>query len=166
MKNIIPILLLASACAGSSETTDDTDTTDTTPAGSGTGVLAIRFTIDEDWKAAMQEPAVGRFWGELYNSDDVTGIGPNEGAVAYESIYIASVDLTADLGPTEVLFTSGPLPIGYATVLGFMDSDGNATDEAANPDSKDPVTLPNENEFEVLEDVTTEVDVFLGFLNP
>jgi hypothetical protein len=163
MKHIIPILLIACAGSGDAEPTDDTDTT---PAGSGTGRLAIRFTIDEDWKAAMQEPAVGRFWGDIYNADDVTGIGPNEGSTPYESVYVDVVDLTADLGPTEVLYTSGPLPIGYASVLGFMDSDANASDGAPGPDAKDPVTLPNENEFEVLEDVTTEIDVFLGFLNP
>ena len=34
------------------------------------------------------------------------------------------------------------------------------------PDKKDPVTLPNENEFHVISGETVEVTVWFGFLSP
>lgn len=151
-------VLIAAGCSGSSPA--ETDVT-----GSGTGTLALRFAIDDDWHAAMSEPAKGPFWGSIYLADEVTGAGPVEGAVALWSIEVAEVDLTSG-APTAALHVTGALPIGWVTVLGFMDSDGNALVDAPDPDDDDPVTLPNENEFEVLEDAETEVEVFFGLLKP
>lgn len=170
------------ACAPSAD--GDADTADTaadTAADSGadsgadtdatatTGTLAVRFRIDDDWGDAVLadgESLVGNYWGDFYRSDDVTGIGPNEGAVALASIQATDVDLTDYTNGTEVLITLEDVPAGWVTALGFFDSDGNADVNSPNPDSGDPVTLPNENEFEVIGGETTEATIYFGFRNP
>jgi hypothetical protein len=160
------LLLAACPTAGDDDDSaiDDDDATgdddDGTPT---TGTLALTFEIDEDWAAEMDEPAIGPFSGNVYNADEVTGAGPDDGAVVLASIYVAEVDLTS-LGPTSVLFTTKEIPTGWVNILGFIDSDGNAGPDE-NPDDGDPVTLPNQNEFELVGPDTT-ANVFFGFLNP
>lgn len=161
MKIVLVSFLLISACSGSDgKSSDDTD-----QPGSGTGTLAARFTIDEDWRAAMEEPATGPFRGSVYLADEVSGVGPDAGAEALGDVFVENVDLSAG-GTTDVLWTSEALPVGWVTILGFMDSDANAVEGEEDPDEKDPVTLPHENEFEVLEDAETEITIQFGFLNP
>ena len=65
-----------------------------------------------------------------------------------------------------MLTTVTDLPAGYVTALGFFDSDGNANPSAPGPDSGDPVTLPNENEIEVIAGETTVGEIYFGFRNP
>jgi hypothetical protein len=65
-----------------------------------------------------------------------------------------------------VLFTTGALPVGEVTILGFIDSDGNADPDAPSPDAKDPVTLPSDNEFDVIGGQETTVEVYFGLINP
>ncbi len=154
------LFALALACTG------DPGLDDTGEAPAPTeGQLALRFRIDTDYQAAMNEPAIGPFRGSFWRADEVTGLGPNEGAEPLGDIDVPAVDLVA-ANPTEVLFTSGPLPAISVIALGFLDSDGNADPEDAGPDSKDPVTLPNQNLFVVVAGETAEVTVVFGFLNP
>ena len=86
------VLLLALGCANKSGDvgTDDTgaavETGDSGPAGEG--VVALTFAMDADYIDAMDEAPVGRFWGTIWNGDDVTNIGPNDGAVGIGDIYI------------------------------------------------------------------------------
>ena len=164
------VLLLALGCANKSGDvgTDDTgaavETGDSGPAGEG--VVALTFAMDADYIDAMDEAPVGRFWGTIWNGDDVTNIGPNDGAVGIGDIYIETLDLTPSGEPTGVLFTSDVLPAGEICVLGFMDSDVNADADAPDPDKRDPVTLPSDNRFDVVADETTTIQVYFGFLNP
>ena len=72
----------------------------------------------------------------------------------------------ADGGPTDALTTVADLPAGWVTILGFVDSDANAQETGGDPDSGDPVTLPPQNEFEVLADTETSVTVYFGLLYP
>ena len=129
------------------------------------GTLSIAFEIDEDWRDNMDEPAIGEFRGSIYLADDVSGIGPKEGAKKLADVAVAKVDLTKSL-QTKALVTIDSLPADWVTILGFLDSDANAEKKSPRPDDGDPVTLPGENEFEVIEDEVTEVRVFFGFLNP
>ncbi len=158
------ILLLALACAdkGGEETGSPTETGDTGPTE---GTLALTFAMDPDYIEIMDEEPVGRFWGSFWKDEEVTGAGPDEGAESLGDIYVESVDLAPDGGPTEVLFTSDALS-GAVVVLGFVDSDGNADPKAPDPDDKDPVTLPGDNEFEVVPGEETVIQVYFGFLNP
>jgi len=153
---LLPLALML-ACDKSPE--------DTGHAGSGAGTLALSFAIHEDWHAALDEPGVGPFWGSFYYSEEVSSFGPDDGAEDLGSIYVDEVDLV-DGSATATLFTSEPLPADWITVLGFVDTDGNADAESPDPDSGDPVTVPYENEFLVAEDTETEAQVFFGLLNP
>lgn len=159
-------LLFAVACSPATSDTGDTDA-DTDVAGSGTGRLLLRFTIDPDLAVTMDEPPAGHVWGDLFHAEDITNVGPNDGAVA-----VASFEAEADLTPvgttqttTAVLVTSEPLPIGYYRAAGFLDSDANGA-EVHDPEAGDPVTFPANNEFEVLEDQDVEATVEFNLLFP
>lgn len=154
------LLLVALACSGKDQHSDSPEPVPTE------GTLAFTFRIDTDWMDAMEEPPVGSFWGDIFLSSQVTGAGPDEGAEVLGSIYVELVDLTPDGGPSEVLFTSEALPVGEVTVLGFLDSDANSTEDDRGPDDKDPVTLPNDNEFDVVGGEETVAEIFFGLLNP
>lgn len=154
------LLWFALACT-EGEPAEDTGET----AAPTEGRLALKFRIDTDYQAAMDEPAIGAFRGSFWRADEVTGAGPNEGAESIGDIAVDAVDLVA-ANPTEVLFTSEDLPAISVIVLGFLDSDNNADPESPDPDSKDPVTLPNQNLFTVVGGETTEATVVFGFLNP
>jgi len=149
-------LLIVAACSA--------EKVETAAPVAGDGTLALTFGIDSDYLAAMEEPAVGTFYGSFWLGSEVTSLGPDDGAMDLGGIEVA-LDLT-DGGPTAVLFTSGPLPAEEIVVLGFLDSDANTDPGAPGPDAKDPVTLPNDNDFDVVAGQETTVEVFFGLLNP
>jgi hypothetical protein len=134
------------------------------PGGTGVGQLGLSFEIDPDQQERMDEEPVGVFTGSFYLATDVTTLGPNNGAVPVGSILVEGVDCRA--GATDVLFTSADLPAEAVVVLGFLDSDDNRDPDDADPDRKDPVTLPGQNTFLVEAGTTSEARVHFGFLNP
>ena len=148
------------ACTNSKEEVDSAVT------GSGMGSLSFQFAMDTDYMAAMDEPAVGHFYGSIYLGEEVSGIGPDEGAEALDSLFIENIILPTDGSSTEVLITISHLPVTEVVVLGFLDSDGNADLENPSPDAKDPVTLPADNDFDVIEDQDTPAQIYFAFLNP
>jgi hypothetical protein len=141
-------------------------TGETAAPGPGAGTRALTFRIDTDYQAAMDEEAVGVFYGAFWRGSEVTSLGPDDGAQDLGAIRVDPLDLRDGGGPTTVLFTSELLPAEEVVVLGFLDSDGNADPDDPGPDAKDPVTLPNDNDFDVLGGQTTTVEVFFGLLNP
>lgn len=129
------------------------------------GQLALTFAMEVDYIPVMDEPPVGMFYGAIYRSGDVGSTGPKPGSESLEDIEVF-VDLTANGGPTEVLYTTGPLNVSNVAILGFLDSDANDANDY-DPDKKDPVTLPWDNgDFEVSANTTSTVQVFFGMLNP
>ncbi len=133
------------------------------------GTLAVSFAIDEDWYDRVVnngDPVVGPFWATIFDADDVTGVGPEDGAREYGDVYVEEVDLSVRGEATGVLFITKPLPATWVTILGFMDVDGNSVEDDRDPDEGDPVTLPNRNEFEVLAGEEAPAEVFFNFLNP
>ena len=132
---------------------------------SGVGKLALTFRLDSDYMAVMDEDPVGTFYGSLWRGSEVSGIGPEAGAVDLGGIRV-DLDLLPEGGPTAVLFTSEDLPVEPVVVLGFLDSDDNADPGSPGPDPNAPVTQPGQNEFLVAGDTVTEVEVFFGLLNP
>jgi hypothetical protein len=154
-------MLLATGCPA----VDDDDSAEPTPAPTH-GTLAVSFGIDDDWAAQMDEPAVGGFWGTIFWADEVSGIGPEDDAEELGSIYVEVVDMTGPTLATDVLFTTEPLLAGWVTILGFVDSDANSTEADRGPDENDPVTLPNDNQFEVIAGQESPAQVYFDFLNP
>lgn len=160
MRRCLTLLgLLLTACDGGEKDADQP--TDEEPT---TGALALYFTIDPDVQETMAEDAIGAFRGSIFLADDVTAVGPVDGAEDLESVFVEEVDLRN--GASAVLYTTGQLPVGWITVLGFLDTDGNADPDNPDPDDKDPVTLPHQNELEVIGGETTEVAVHFGLLKP
>ncbi len=132
----------------------------------GVGQLALTFAIDSDYAAVMDEPPNGTFYGSFWRGDEVSGVGPDDGAEDLGGVQIDGLSLPLDGSSTAVVFTSGDLPTGEVVLLGFLDSDANTDPADAGPDPKDPVTLPADNDFDVIDGEVTEVRVFFGLLNP
>ncbi len=141
------------------------DTGDTGPSPTE-GTFVARFQIDTDWQAEMEEDPVGPFYGSVFDAYDVDNSGPYEGVEAIGSVDIEFLDLTEGGGPSEILWSSEPTDLERICILGFLDSDGNADSEDPDPDSKDPVTLPNDNKFYTVFGEETEITVWFKFLNP
>lgn len=156
------MLLLLLACASSPQDSGP-EVVDTGPFPPGT--LSLSFGIDADHLERMQEEPVGAFYGSFWRGDQVDGAGPFADAESLGDIFVAEVDFRDGVS-TPVLFESPELPPIEVVVLGFMDSDANSTDESRRPDDKDPVTLPADNDFDVVSGEATQVQVFFGLLNP
>ena len=159
------MLILALACTTPGDP-GDTGTEDTAQAAPGEGAIALTFAMDTDYMALMEEEASGSFYGAFWRGEEVSSIGPEEGAVSLGSIRVDGITLPADGSATAVLYTHEGLPAEEVVVLGFLDSDGNADLDSPSPDSKDPVTLPGDNDFDIAGGETPEARVFFGFLNP
>ena len=168
MPYLTPVLLsaLLACTSGDAEDTGTTPSTSTSTSGSGLGTLALRFSMDPDYIEIMDEEPSGPFWGSIFDSDQVSGVGPEDGAEVLGTIEVESFSLDPAGGSTEVLFQTEALPNIKVVILGFLDSDGNADITDPDPDDGDPVTLPGDNRFTVVSDVETEIDVYFGFLNP
>jgi len=119
----------------------------------GSGSIAIRFAIDGDLAESMDVSPTGMFLGEIYDAEDVSAIGPADGAIPLEALSI-SMNLEVDGSPSGILYTSGVLDPEQVTVLGTLD-----VDESGGASGGDPVTLPGVNTFTVYSDLTEEVVV-------
>ena len=95
------------------------------------GTLELGFQMDTDYMALMEEPAQGSFYGAFWYGDEVSSIGPEDGAISLGSILVESVVLPEDGSATIPLFVQTDLPAEEVVVLGFLDSDGNA--DSINP---------------------------------
>ena len=169
VKLIFWVISVMSLISCTENKTDDTSVdvdTGVLVDGSGKGTLSFQFAMDTDYMAAMDEPAEGNFYGSLYLAEEVTGIGPVEGAIALSSLDVENIVLPTDGSSTDIMITISDLPVTEVVVLGFLDSDGNADLSNPNPDAKDPVTLPSDNDFDVVEDQDTTVRIYFAFLNP
>jgi len=163
-----PTLLLLVALAALTAACGPSDDDDSAPAEVPPthGTLAVSFALDEDYAAEMDEPAIGSFWGSIYDAEQVSGIGPDDDAVELGSIYVELVDLTNPELTSAVLFVTEPLEARWVTILGFLDSDANSLEDDRDPDDGDPVTLPHQNEHLVVAGEEIAAEVFFGFLNP
>ncbi len=171
----LPLLLLAFtavACTGNKDDSGGEDSASNGADGADgtdgedspvTSVLRLSFDIDADYRDVMDEPAQGNFWGDVYHADEVSSVGPDEGAVALASLYVADIDLTGDA--TGILLETEAITAVSVIILGFLDSDGNANPDGPGPDQRDPVTLPGQNRTDLMAG-STDVTVFFGLLNP
>jgi len=156
---LLPLALLACVGDKDGDTADAADDTAPQP-----GTLALTFAMNDDYIDSLDdgEEALGDFTGSIFYGDEVDALGPIDGAVVLESVFVAGVDLRPDGGPTGVLYTTGELPGGEVVILGYLDTDVSGGD---GPDGGDPVTLPSDNDFDVDAGETT-VEVYFGLLNP
>lgn len=133
------------------------------------GTLNIAFRMDDDVVEQLYlltgEESVGMFYGAMFWTEDVSDSGPSDDAEI-----ITDFELYVDLRPTgettAVLQTVSDLKPGDVTILGFLDTDGNASSELPMTDPNDPVTKPGYNKFTVLPGKTSDAVVFFNFLFP
>jgi hypothetical protein len=91
--------------------------------------------------ASLEGQLMGPVWGSIYRDEDVTLLGPIDGAQPVGSFQIPSLDLRD--GPSDPIEIDVDLPAGDYQVLGFMDTDGNAATTGESPDPYDPVMIPS-----------------------
>ena len=164
MKTLSFFVLLVAGCTGGAPETDSPADTDTAPVACAdateTGSLTLSLAMEADYIPSMDEAPVGTFRASVFRGEDVTAIGPNDGAVSLHEIEVAGVDLTDGGGPVDLATTVADLPACRVVILGCLDSDDNDCE------LHDAITLPNDNGFQVVGGASTPVQVFLGLLNP
>lgn len=113
------------------------------------GTAELRYEISNGARRSrnLTDPLRGIIYGNIFLKQEVTLTGPIDGATEYQYVELAGVDLVAE-GNTSQPFTTGELPAGDYTFLGFFDVDANGA-QTKDPDSGDPVTLPN-NQFRIV----------------
>ena len=89
----------------------------------------------------LKAPLRGNIWGSVFRAEDVSGLGPREGAQSVASFAFEGVDLT-DPDNLSRYTVEADLPVGAYQLLGFIDIDANADPDNPDPDKGDPVTVP------------------------
>ena len=153
------------ACSGSDCGSHPVEFLDSGYPPGSTG-LNVQFAIDPNVAKKLDDPSRGPFVGQVFHSEDVNSLGPTNGAVPLGDITVDDLDLPDDGSTTEVEFHISPVPALPVTILGFVDTDGNRNEDDPQPDRGDPVTLPGDNEFQLVADHQNLVTVFFGLLNP
>ena len=133
-----------------------------------TGDIRLNFSVSTSVRSSshLQDELYGTVYGGVFSVQDVSVLGPVEGAESLASIELADVDLRNVESSIE--FWSTALAPGNYVFLGFFDVDGNGDLETeTNPDNGDPVTLANSNAFEIdlggAEELTVEFNLLYNF---
>ena len=129
------------------------------------GTIRLNFSVSSAVRSSSQldSELYGSVYGGIFHVQDVSVLGPVEGAESLASVELADVDLREV--EESVASWSGTLAPGNYVFLGFYDVDGNsAAMEETNPDNGDPVTLANTNSFEIHQGVDSELNVEFNLL--
>ena len=129
------------------------------------GQVALRYAIDTDLLAKMDEPARGVFYGEIFDARQVSAGTPQSGALPLDYVE-HSLDMGDGTIPTELLHTTPPLTVDEIVIIGFLDSDENAGEHGNAADGGDPIAPGADNSFEVVIDITTTATVVFTRLEP
>jgi hypothetical protein len=89
----------------------------------------------------LKAPLDGTVYGSIFRSEDVTLLGPNDGAEALVDFRFEGVDVT-DPDVLRAYEVPTDLPAGDYQILGFIDIDDDAVEGDASPDPGDPVMIP------------------------
>ena len=130
-----------------------------------TGDVRLNFSVSSSVRSSpyLDDDLLGTVYGGIFHVQDVSVLGPVEGAVSLASVELEGVDLRE--AEASVVFWSGTLDPGSYVFLGFFDVDGNGEELAeTNPDNGDPVTLANTNAFEIDKGGSSELQVEFNLL--
>ena len=109
---LVALTLLVGCTGGASDSQADSEAA---PAP-GPGTLVLSFQMEADLIPSMEVPPIGTFEGSVFAEEDCTAMGPNEGAVAIEDVS-AALNLSADGGPSEPLYTTQAMDAHYSSRL-------------------------------------------------
>lgn len=151
--------LALAACSGDDPTDGPAGHSGSTTTPTGPVTVGLSIDLDPDLIAAMAEPAAGVFRGSVFAEDQATSFGPIEGAVSLQDFTTEPLDFGTAGGTLETTTELGPLDPQILWVLGCFDGDDNDCDAG------DPITVPNENKFQV-DAATTTLTLTLGLLSP
>ncbi|MDP7039324.1 MAG: hypothetical protein QGI45_09205 [Myxococcota bacterium] len=130
-----------------------------------TGDIRLNFSVSSSVRSSpyLDDALLGTVYGGIFHVQDVSVLGPVEGAVSLASVELEGVDLR-DVEASSS-FWSGTLDPGSYVFLGFFDVDGNGEESSeTNPDNGDPVTLANTNAFEIDKGGSSELQVEFNLL--
>lgn len=159
MASTLTVALLPGCANGAADSQADSQS-DSEGSPPGLGTLVLSFQMEADLIPSMELPPIGTFEGSVFAEDDCTAMGPNEGAVAIEDV-TAALDLSADGGPSEPLYTTMEMDAQVVWIVGCLDVDDNGCGDA-----DDPITIPNDNKVVVLADAATPFIVQMNMLRP
>ncbi len=108
------------------------------PAESGR--FEITFDTTQRDNPSLDGEFRGPVSGSIFRDEDVTLLGPKDGAEAVANFDFDEIDLTQ--GPDGPYLIDVELPAGEYQFLGYMDTDDNV-DEFDGPDVNDPVIIPS-----------------------
>lgn len=111
------------------------------PANQGRLVATFDATASVRESAALEGELRGMVVLSVFRDEDVSVVGPKEGAEAVASITLDEVDIRT--GPSAPILLDALLPAGQYQLLGFMDTDANADPASPSPDAYDPVLIPS-----------------------
>ena len=130
-----------------------------------TGDVRLNFSVSSSVRSSpyLDDDLLGTVYGGIFHVQDVSVLGPVEGAVSLATVELEGVDLRD--AEASVSFWSGTLDPGSYVFLGFFDVDGNGDESSeTNPDNGDPVTLANTNAFEIDKGGSSELQVEFNLL--
>jgi hypothetical protein len=155
MRSVVLGALLV-GCSGGSGTDESGDTSapSTDPA-----TLTLAFDLDADLIPTMSEPAAGFFHGSVYAEDQASAIGPTDISETLADFDSLALDFGTEGGLSAPSATVGPIDPQVVWILGCFDPDDNGCDCA------DPVTVPNENKFQ-LTSGENAITITMSLLNP
>lgn len=105
------------------------------------GRFELRFAASTTVQGSeLKAPLRGTVYGSVYRAQDVKITGPIEGAEPVASFRFDDIDVTD--GPSDPVELEEDLPAGSYQILGFLDIDDTASDDAPDPDEGDPVMIP------------------------
>ena len=159
---LLVVAVLAGGCSGGKDPTHSGHTGHTgepTTDLQGPATLHLSFDLDPDLIPTMAEPAAGIFRGSIFAENDASAVGPNAGAVPLTDFESDPLDFGTTGGLQANKATVGPIDAQIVWILGCLDSDGNECDQ------NDPITIPNENKFQVLPG-DGDYTVKMSLLNP
>lgn len=130
-------------CSGDKTTASSGETGDTETEPAGPSTLVLSFDLDPGLIEQMSEPAVGLFEGSVFAENDASALGPNDGATPLLDFTSEALDFGTAGGLLAEKATVGPVDPQIVWILGCLDSDANGCDIG------DPITIPNENKFQL-----------------
>jgi hypothetical protein len=151
--------LALAACGGDADGTDTPADHSGGATPTGPVTVGLGIDLDADLIPTMAEPAVGVFRGSVFAEDQATSFGPIEGAVSLQDFTTEPLDFGTAGGTLTTTTELGPLDPQILWVLGCFDGDDNDCDAG------DPITVPNENKFQV-DATTTTLTLTLSLLSP
>jgi hypothetical protein len=149
MRGIV-LLIAVAACSSKNDDLASEDTGEPPDTTATASTLGLAFELDPDLILAMDEPATGVFHGSVFAEADASAVGPNDGATSLVDFDSAVLDFGAEGGVVSVgTLLPDELAPQIVWILGCLDTTATADDPGDDCECGDPITVPNEDKFQL-----------------